>query len=195
MRLYNLEMQRSSEDIQDEMLVLQCQGGDREAFRALFSRWGPRLNRLAVRLTADRDGASEVAQDAWLAIVQGLLRIDDPARFRVWAYRIVRNKCMDWIRRRQVRRDAAQDLRAAATSRHIETGLPTLDKADEIDQLQRALRQLPDDQQVILSLHYLDGLGVSEIAAVFDLPRGTVKSRLFNARAQLRKTLKESDHE
>jgi len=187
-------MQRSPEDIQDELLVLRCQGGDQEAFHALVSRWEPRLQRLAVRLTADRDVARDLVQDAWLAIVRGLRRVDDPARFRVWTYRIVTNKCMDWLRRRQVRRDAARDLQAAATARNGDGGQPTSDIPEGIDRLYTGLRQLPDDQRAILSLHYLDGLGVSEIAAVFDLPTGTVKSRLYNARVRLRKT-QESDHE
>jgi len=188
-------MQRSPEDIQDEMLVLRCQGGEREAFDALVSRWHPRLRRLARRLTGDRDAASDLVQDAWVAIVRGLRRLDDPTRFRVWAYRIVTNKCADWIRRRHVRRDAARNLQVAAADRDDNRGKSVVDETDEVNQLYIALRQLPDDQRAILSLHYLDGLGVSEIAAVFDLPTGTIKSRLYNARARLRANMQEIDHE
>lgn len=188
-------MQRSPEDIQDELLVLRCQGGEREALDALVSRWHQRLRRLAARLIGDRDAASDLVHDAWVAIVGGLRRLDDPARFRVWAYRIVRNRCADWIRRRRVRRDAAGDLQVAAIARKEDRGREALDDADEVNQLYIALRQLPEDQRAMLSLHYLDGLGVSEIAAVFDLPTGTVKSRLYNARARLRVNLQEIEHE
>ena len=109
-------MTRTHEDIQDELLVLQCQEGDGDALKALIARWQPRLARLAWRLTGESEAARDVVQDAWLAIVRGLKRLDDPARFRWWAYRIVTNKCADWIRRRSVRRIAAQELRDVAAS-------------------------------------------------------------------------------
>ena len=188
-------MHRSPEDIQDEWLVLRCQGGEPEAISALVARWQPRFQRLAARLTSDRDAANDLAQDAWLAIVRGLSRLEDPARFRVWAYRIVTHKCADWIRRRAVRRDAARELRNAASAQETSGQPPAWDDMDEIARLRAALRQLPDDERTLLSLHYIDGLSVRELADVFKLPAGTVKSRLHHARGQLRKAVQESDHE
>ena len=81
-------MSRTHEDIQDELLVLQCQEGDGEAMKLLIARWHPRLGRLAWRLTGERDAAQDIVQEAWLAIVRGLRRVGDPARFRLWAYRV-----------------------------------------------------------------------------------------------------------
>jgi RNA polymerase sigma-70 factor (ECF subfamily) len=188
-------MQRSPDDIQDELLVLRCQSGEPAALDALVTRWQPRLWPLAVRLTGDRDAARDLAQDAWLAIVRGLRRLDDPAGFRAWAYRIVTNKCVDWLRRRAVRRDAAAELRGVANAEIDDHRPPVLDGADEVARMRAALRQLPSDQRTILSLHYLDGLSVLEIAAVLDVPAGTVKSRLHKARGQLRTTLQGNDHE
>lgn len=188
-------MQRSPDDIQDELLVLRCQNGEPEALDALVARWQPRLWRLAARLTADRDAARDVAQDSWLAIVRGLRRLDDPARFRAWAYRIVANQCVDWIRRRAVRRDAAAGLRDLASAQSDDPRPLGLDDVDPVARLRAALRRLPADQRTVLSLHHLDGLSVLEIAAVLDVPAGTVKSRLHKARGQLRSTLEDNDHE
>lgn len=166
-----------------------------EALDALASRWHPRLQRLAGHLTADREAARGVVQDVWVAIVRGLRRLDDPARFRVWVYRIVSNKCRDWIRRRALRRHAAQEQQAVATAGRRAAEQPTLAETDETAELRAALRQLPDEQRAMLSLHYLDGLSVAEIADALDLPAGTVKSRLFTARLRLRKSLQERNHE
>ncbi len=188
-------MRRLPGDIEDELLVLRCQAGDAKAFGDLVSRWHPRLRGLAARLTSDHEAAGDLAQDAWLAIVHGLRGLDDPAQFRVWAFRIVANKCADWIRRRQVRRDAAKELQAAGGDADRVTPQPALPRADELDPLQTALRQLPDDQRAILALHYLEGLGVSQMAEVFDVPVGTIKSRLHSARARLKNALLEIDHE
>jgi len=188
-------MRRSPEDIQDELLVLRCQGGEGEALNALVSRWHPRLRRFAARLTNDGDAASDVVQDCWVAIVHGLRRLDDPTRFRVWAYRIVRNKCADWTRRRATRRLAALELQGGATGRSEDGAQPSLDNADEVSRMRAALRRLPDDERAMLALHSLSGLSVLEIAAVFDLPTGTVKSRLYSARERLRKAIEVRDHE
>lgn len=181
-------MKRTHEDIQDELLVLLSQEGDADALKTLIARWQPRLGRLAWRLTADRDAARDVVQEVWLAIVRGLRRLDDPARFRSWAYRIVRNKCSDWTRRRVVRRSGPDDLRDTAAKGSAESS-SQMNSADELARLREALTNLPVEQRAILSLHYLDGMGIAEIARVFGVPRGTVKSRLYHARNRLKQTL------
>jgi RNA polymerase sigma-70 factor (ECF subfamily) len=187
-------MHRSAEDIQDELLVLRCQAGDGEALRALVSRWHPRLLHFAARLMNDGDTGRDIVQDAWMAILYGLRRLEDPARFRVWAYRIVRNKCADWTRRRSTQRIAVLKLRCATAGQSEDDGQPSLDTADEISRMRAALRGLSDDERAMLALHSLSGLSVLEIAAVFDLPAGTVKSRLFGARDRLRKAMEVSNH-
>lgn len=181
-------MCRTDEDIQDELLVLRCQEGDGEALKALIARWQPRFGRLAWRLTREREAARDVVQDTWLAIVRGLRRLDDPARFRAWAYRIVTHKCADWTRRRAARRSLEHDMRDAVGSK--EARPPNgMDSEDDAGLLRGALVSLPDDQRAILSLHYLDGMGVREIARVLDVPEGTVKSRMYHARNRLKQAL------
>lgn len=181
-------MSRTQEDIQDELLVLQSQDGDGEALKTLIARWQPRLVRLAWRLTAEREAARDVVQDSWLAIVRGLRRLDDPARFRSWACRIVSNKCADWTRRRVVQRAVTEELQNEAETAY-ENPSNLESSLSEVDLLRTALRKLPDEQRVILSLHYLDGMGVAEISRVLSVPHGTVKSRLHHARNRLKQTL------
>lgn len=181
-------MSRTHEDIADELLVLQSQTGDAAALKTLIERWQPRLGRLAWRLTGERDAARDTVQDAWLAIVRGLHRLDDPARFRSWAYRIVRNKCADWTRRRVVRRSAAKEMRANTAAVCAAPSHET-DSTGDAARLRGALADLPAEQRAILSLHYLDGMGLAAIARVLDVPSGTVKSRLFHARNRLKQML------
>ncbi len=178
-------MRRTHEDIQDELLVLQCQEGDSEALKTLIARWQPRFARLAWRLTSEREAARDIVQDAWLAIVRGLSRLDDPARFRPWAYRIVRNKCADWTRRRVTRRSAMEQLREHATH-SVSDDEPD---SGDIGRLRDAMARLSDEQRMILSLHYSEEMSIVEIAAVLGVPVGTVKSRLFHARNRLKEAL------
>lgn len=182
-------MSRTPEDIQDELLILQWQAGDAKALKELIDRWQPRLVRFVWLLTGQREAARDVVQDVWLAVVRGLRRLDDPARFRSWAYRIARNKCADWTRRRTAGRRADEALgHEIRTARSADAGEKQAD-ADETDRLQEALAKLADEQKAVLSLHYLDGMGLAEIARVLDVPVGTVKSRLYHARERLKQAL------
>ena len=182
-------MSRTPQDIQNELLVLQAQAGDRKAVRTLIVAWQPRLSALAWRLTREREAARDVVQDAWLAILRGLRKLDDPARFRTWAYRIVAHKCTDWLRRRVVQRQASERMQnAAGTAASFAVG-ESQDRAGEVDRLREALAALPDEQKTILALHYLDGMSVKEIGTTLGIPAGTVKSRLFAARNALREAL------
>jgi len=81
-----------SDRVLDELLVLRCQDGEANAFEELVGHWQRKLLRHALHLTGDADGANDVVQEAWFAIVRGIGRIDDPARFPAWAYRIVTHK-------------------------------------------------------------------------------------------------------
>lgn len=180
-------MTRSPEQIRDELLVLQSQDGDVAALESLVDRWQRRLLNHAWRMTGSREAAGDVLQDAWLAIVRGIRRLEDPACFRQWAYRIVTNKAVDWTRRRQTNRrllrDAAVQREAMQTDRAPE--LPD----DEIARLRSALRELSRDRRAILSMMYLEGMSIREIAHVLSLPVGTVKSRLYHARSHLREAV------
>jgi RNA polymerase sigma-70 factor (ECF subfamily) len=181
---------REPEDIHDEWLVLRCQDGDATALTELVGRWQPRLWRHAMRLTSDRDAAGDVVQQAWVAIIRGLRRLDDAARFRRWAYQIVTYKSADWVRQRQHERvhvSALTDETAAnacQASNVTETEL-----LDEVRVIREAIKRLSPDHRVALSMFYLEQMSVAEIAHVLSLPVGTVKSRLHYARQELKSIL------
>lgn len=179
----------NTDDIYDQWLVLRCQDGDRDALAELVERWQPRLQRQAMRLVDQPAEAEEVVQAAWLAIVRGVGRLHDPACFRRWAYQIVTNKCADWIRARQRQRAKTTPLTTEPVDRS-----PTVDdRRDDIPLLRRALRQLPTEKRIILSMFYLDGMSLEEVSQALSLPVGTVKSRLHYARRELKLTLERSD--
>lgn len=179
------------ERINDELLVLRCQEGDSAAFAALVDRWQPRLWRHAWRLTGEENAAWDVLQEAWIAVSRGLRRLEDPAAFPAWAYRIVSRKCHDWIRREQRRRRAvgtyAQEMRPQEEQ-------PPADDS-RADDLRQALRRLPGQDRAILALRYEEEFSTAEIGEILRIPPGTVKSRLHYARERLRKYLEENDHE
>ncbi|QEH31996.1 ECF RNA polymerase sigma factor SigE [Aquisphaera giovannonii] len=189
-------MSRGPEEILEEWLVIEARSGRPAALQALARRWHPRLVAHAYRRTGQPEAAAEVVQEAWIAIIRGLRGLEDPARFRVWAHRIVDRKAFDWIRQRRRGRELVSRL-ADDPSLHgpgCDPGAEARRRESEgreesIDRLRSALRRLPDDSRILLALFYVDGLSVVEIAEALSLREGTVKSRLFHARNRLRETL------
>ncbi|MEM1098075.1 MAG: RNA polymerase sigma factor [Planctomycetota bacterium] len=176
--------------IADEWLVLRAQDRDADAMRRLVDRWNGRLYRHALNMTGDADAARDVSQEAWLGILKRLSKIDDPAAFPAWAYRITNHKAVDWIRRASRRRQhhtpLTGDLPATTSS--------TSDDRDETTRrVHAALRKLSVDERALLSMHYLNDLSTAEIAIALGIARGTVKSRMHRARQNLKPYL-EGDH-
>ncbi len=176
-------MDKARARVIDELLVTRCQEGDRESFDLLMRRWQRRLWRYAWRLTGSNDAAWDATQETWIAVLQQIRKLNDPAWFAVWAYRIVRNKCADHCRK-------------ASQQKHLAGALAERQRADDNrppeglhELLTRALRRLPPDRQELLALRYREDLNIMEIAVVLGIPAGTVKSRLHHAREQLRRIL------
>ncbi len=125
-----------------------------------------------------------------MGIIAGLGRLGDPARFRPWAYRIVTNKSADWIRRTQRNRRVGRldDVPPPA-----DVSAQGDQQAELAGQARSLLAGLAGGQRIVLTLHYLDGLSVAEIAEALTIPVGTVKSRLHHGRAELRRRLEDDD--
>lgn len=177
--------------LQDELLVLCCQDGDADAIHLLVKRWQPRLWRHARMLTGADDAAWDVVQESWLAIVNGLHKLLDASQFRVWAYRIVTHKSTDWIRKQVRDRRAVTDFVADGgaeqlTEQNAASPAEPTERSERRQALQQALSRLGTEHRAVLTLYYLEEMNIAEIAAALAIPAGTVKSRLFHARNELK---------
>jgi RNA polymerase sigma-70 factor (ECF subfamily) len=168
--------------LDDQLLVVRCQLGERAAFDALVRRWAGPLHRYARRLADDADLARDLTQEVWLRAIQGLGRLRDAAQFRAWLFGIAHRVAMDRLRSRY-----AMPLESADT---LDTLAAETDSGDEdIAHLASGLSLLPLAEREVLTLFYLEELPLTEIASVLAIPPGTVKSRLFRARHLLRQRL------
>ncbi len=183
----NLNNTSDSQKAAEQLLVLRAQQGEQEALIELVRKWSPRLQRHAMRLTNRHEAAKEVIQESWLAIVRGLNRLEDPACFRRWAYRIVCNKSANWIRQQQRSRSTMKPLITDPVADE-----PNQKSSNEIERLRSGLRELPSNDRIVLSMHYLDSMSLEEIATSLAIPIGTTKSRLFHARKRLRAALNQT---
>jgi RNA polymerase sigma-70 factor (ECF subfamily) len=169
-------MERTVDQLIDEILVMDCQSGRVKAMEVLVSRWQKRLWQYAYHLTGSADAAWDITQEGWLGIIKGIGKLHDPARFRPWAYKIITNKANDWIRKKK-------------DTRHIsieETNIPRHEEKKDIG-VKELVQKLDFRKKVVLSLYYFEQLSVSEVSVALRIPKGTVKSRLAGAREELKK--------
>ena len=123
-------------------------------------------------------------QAAWGEIVKGIARLQDPRAFPAWAFRIVSRACAKEIDRATRRRRLAHAYAAEPRETSSEPVEP-----DDAARLRQAIRQLPPGERAAIALHHFEDLRVAEVAVALDVPVGTVKSRLANARTRLRAIL------
>lgn len=176
-------------DIDEPALVAAAQAGDRRALDQLLRRHQPQLWKICRRLTGNDADAGDALQDALIALVRGLPRFDGRASFATWAYRVTTNACLDELRRRR-RRPIADDAHATAPDRRDDRPDVASAVTDRLS-IDAALAALPAEFQAPVVLRDVLGLDYGEIAAVLEIPAGTVKSRIARGRAALARTLDE----
>jgi RNA polymerase sigma-70 factor (ECF subfamily) len=170
----------------DESLVRAAQRGDRDAFDELVRRHRDRVYAVALRLTRNPDDAEDALQETFISAYRGLGGFSSRARVSTWLYRIATNRALDVINRRK-----------ASTSLDAEDSPQVVAIGDDYEQaalrraLEQALARLPEEFRVAVVLSDVAGLTPTEAAEVLDVPVGTMKSRVFRARAQLATMLRE----
>ena len=178
---------------EDTTLVDRCRRGEDEAWRELVDRFGQKVYSVAYHFTLKREDAEELAQEIFLKIFENLNRYDGSFPLIAWIVSLSRNLCIDRYRRRKreksfrfVSDDAVLPLLRSADDPSAEAL-----RKERTKMLFSALAEIPEDLAEILVLRDLDGLAYDEIGQALELPDGTVKSRLFRARAEVAKKIRE----
>jgi RNA polymerase sigma-70 factor, ECF subfamily len=162
----------------DALWVSRCLQGETSAFEVLVERYQRVVYSVAYRLTANREDARDITQNAFLRAYERLDSFDPDRRFFSWIYKIAVNESLNYRRSRR-------------THEPIDRALPMAAAADPVDRLetservQVALMALAPEHRVLVVLKYFVDLSYDEISDVVGIPEKTVKSRLFSARQQL----------
>lgn len=170
----------------DAVLLRRFVSGDVASLGRLAEKYEAWLLSLARALTKDQSLAHDAVQETWMRVIRYADGFAGRSSVKTWVYRILVNRCIDMRNERaslkeEQRLDAGQALHPSSHSHQ------------SIDpQLERALDKLDEQSRVLLLLHYHKGLTHDEVAIVFDVPLGTIKSRLHSALARLREHLSTS---
>ncbi len=178
---------QDSKRIAREYLVARARLGDNTAQELLVSRFQTRFLRHAYRLLGDAEQARDTVQDSWLEILRGLPRLKDDGAFPAWSFRIITRKCAKQIAGLQTSRKIIEAVSAEQSPNTQD--VDNIERAADGKPIHKALAKLPVEQRTAVALFYLEDMSVAEVAVALDIPVGTVKSRLMNARKKLRAAL------
>jgi RNA polymerase sigma-70 factor (ECF subfamily) len=177
----------------DRALVDEARNGSQDAFADLVRRYQVRVFNLARVSTRNDADADDVAQEVFVKVFRGLRGFRGDSTFRTWLYRVAVNvvrsqaarpSLFGWWRRLEPDGDdGAEPLDSIAAPGGLEHDVVYRDAID------RALGRLPPDLRMAVTLRDIDGLEYKEIAAVLDVPIGTVMSRISRGRERLRPAL------
>jgi RNA polymerase sigma-70 factor, ECF subfamily len=154
-------------------------------FEALFASHGPRTKSLALNMLRNRQDAEDAVQDAFLRAYRNREGFRSDAALWTWVYRILLNACYD-IGRRRAGRSAEQPLDADPA---FDIPAPGKDHPLRIA-LQQALGELSPIYRDVFLLCEVEGYTHREVAGILEIPEGTSKGRLFEARRQLKDMLR-----
>ena len=182
-------------------LIHRFQRGQPRAFEALYDRFKDYVYRTALFVTRNSGDAEEAVQETFLDVLRALpnYRIDGPARFETWLYRVTVNRCRSRMRRKTLPSADWDDIeerleRIPAPNPDYDPEGVALRRERAVD-LWQAVDTLSDVHRVVVLLRYQQELSYSEIAQTLGINEGTVKSRLYNAHRKLKKRLKTAESE
>ena len=184
------DLGRSGLEARERDMVRRCVEGDTTAWRTLYDRHFPDIERLVSSLGIVDAEADDICQEIFVIIYKNLARFRGEARLSTWIYRLATREAIRFARRRRLVRGLAdlfaRDRRDAAPADWSES------EAGRRHYLRQLLDRLPPERRLALVLYEIEGVPVSEIARISDCAENTVWTRLHRARTELEKIAREA---
>lgn len=165
--------------------IQRAQQGDTAAFEQLVNTHAAFVYNLALRTLQNEREAEDVTQETFMRVWRGIGRFRAEANFQTWLYRIVVNLCYNRLPKlkRELAAVEVEDVVLVDEQVGVERAVLS---AEIATQLQSAITNLPDTQRLVITLRHQQGMSYDEIAAITDLPLGTIKTHIFRARKALK---------
>jgi RNA polymerase sigma-70 factor (ECF subfamily) len=182
--------------VHDEELLLRLQRGDEWAFQLLVRRFRKKIFSIAFGITLDAEESQDIMQEVFLQVYRTIGNFRGDASLATWLHRITVNRSLNW-KRRWARRfkwlhvsiDSPDGQPALAPESELPSPETRVVSAQTRQQIDSALKMLPDQARTVFVLRELEGLSYDEIADAIGIKLGTVRSRLFHARRRLKEIL------
>ncbi len=176
-------------DVETRDLILKAQQGQVDSYNLLVSHWEKRVYNYLLKLVRNREDALDLCQETFLKAYQNLRKLEEPAKFASWLFRIAHNEAYSQLRRHRPDGDGDALMEAAEASQLVGNSMAAMLPVETTIAVETAMRRLSADQREVVILKIYQGFKFEEIAEVLSIPLSTVKSRLYAALDQLKETL------
>jgi len=171
-------------------LIQKAQKGNHDAFAALVDEHQRYVYNLALRVVKDENEALDLTQETFVRAWTALPNFKGQSQFRTWLYRIVTNLCYNRLPNlRRSLNDLGDDVMEEIPETNFNAPASEFESNETRQHLYQAIDALDANYKLLITLRYQNELSYDEIASTLNLPLGTVKTGIFRAKEQLRKTL------
>jgi RNA polymerase sigma-70 factor (ECF subfamily) len=174
---------------EDSELIPRVQRGDLAAFEALYDRYKGQVYRAALAITRDQGAAEDILQECFLRVYAYIDRIDVARPLSPWIHRVAVNLSYNWVTKRRRWFPSLGEVIEQFVGDHHDSPEHVVEREELQRIVQEAIHSLSFAQRVVVILFYLNGFSLEEVAYILDCPVGTVKSRLYYGRQNLRRKL------
>ncbi len=178
-----------------ESVIKLAQQGDQKALGELIDTFAESVHGFIYHIIGRRNDVEDLAQDTFIKMISGINYYQPKAPFRAWLFRITLNVCRDYMRKKKVRNIVSFITQDYNDEKDIviSDSSPNPEKEmiikDSMEQLEKAVQQLPYPLKTVFLLRDVQELSYEEIAETLNWQLGTVKSRLFRARNEIAQLL------
>lgn len=174
----------------EQTLIQKAQKGNQDAFEVLVNEHQSYVYSLVFRLLRDENEALDLTQETFIKAWTALPNFKGQAQFRTWLYRIATNLCYNRIPNlRKTLNDLGDDVMEDIPESKLNSPVNEFESSETRKYLKQAIENLDSNYQLLIALRYQNELSYEEIASTLNLPLGTVKTGIFRAKEQLRKSL------
>ena len=189
-------------NIDEAVLVEQCQRGDSAATERLILKYQNRIYNVVLKMCANTDDAAELTQETFVKVIENIDKFESRSSFYTWMFRIAVNLTLNYCKRsvklglksldaelNEHNGQAKQTLKELLYDDNSPDPAVTAQNKELCEIIIKAMMKLDDAQRAAVVLRDIEGMNYAQIAEVFDVELGTVKSRLSRARSNLREIL------
>jgi len=180
-------MKNHNERYAMDLIIAKVKQGDMVAFNALIDEYKAMAFTLALKLMKNREDAEEVAQDAFVKAYKNINQFEGKSKFSTWLYTIVYNTALTRLRKKQLDMQDIDSHSVEGLSNYSESDAEwrRLQKDERSSYIKQALEGLVSEDQVVITLFYLDENSIAEICEITGWELSNVKVRLHRARKRL----------
>jgi RNA polymerase sigma-70 factor, ECF subfamily len=177
----------------EDQLMARIRTRDESAFQELFLHYGSRIYHTALRILKEEQSAEDALQETFMNVYRAANRFRGDSKVGTWINRITVNVCLEMLRKNRKHRQRTEtDISEEVNMPDLRRPNPfeQLHRQEVADKVRRALEVLSRKHRLVVRMHDLEGHTIKEIANRLGVAEGTVKSRLFYGREELKRQLK-----